>query len=110
MRLKIYYRTRRGALVSLKKNKIENKYRSTDGAIFYYCPFCDSDMCVLMCATGCVPMLVPASMSRMVFVFPPKPCWRPPSCQGHEIEAMLFLPITCGINRKSITVPHQCKL
>lgn len=37
---------------------------------------------VLSVTLICVPMLVPASMSTTVFVFPPKPLWRPPLTSG----------------------------
>lgn len=82
------HKERRGA-----RNKIGNKCRSTDGTISCYRPSCVSDMCVPMCVTECVPVLVPASMSTMVFVFPPKPRWRPlHHVGGMKLKPGTFLP------------------
>lgn len=53
-------------LMREKKNKTTHN-RSRERAIPCHCPFGDSGPCVAM--------LLPASMSAAVFVFPLKPCW-----------------------------------
>lgn len=62
---------RRGRIGKTKMTR-ENKHRLTDGAFSRCCPLPDSR------TYPCVyPLLVPASMLTTVFVFPPKPRWRP---------------------------------